>query len=159
MKVKGVVDEDFVNYAKPSMFVSFPICSFKCDRENGCQCCQNMPLASMPDIDVDPKALVRRYLDNDITHAIVFGGLDPMDSFKDLLDVIHILRVDFGCDDDVVIYTGYDKQEVGAYLKALSEYGNIIIKYGRFRPHQPRHLDPVLGVELASDNQYAERLS
>lgn len=159
MKVKGVVDEDFVNYAKPSMFISFPVCSFKCDRENGCQYCQNMPLASMPDIDVEPKALVQRYLDNGITHAIVFGGLDPMDSFDDLLSIIRVLRIDFGCDDDVVIYTGYDKREIPTYLKSLSEYRNIIIKYGRFRPNQTRHRDEVLGVDLASDNQYAERLS
>ena len=37
-------------------------------------------------------------------------------------------------------------------------YG-IIIKYGRFIPNQQKHYDEILGVYLASDNQYAEKIS
>ena len=32
--------------------------------------------------------------------------------------------------------------------------GNIYIKYGRFIPNKPSHYDELLGVNLASDNQY-----
>ena len=39
-----------------------------------------------------------------------------------------------------------------------SNYDNIIIKFGRYIPNQQSHFDIVLGVNLASDNQYAERL-
>ena len=67
---------------------------------------------------------------------------------------------------DVVIYTGYTKEELQnkiykdniSYLDKLKQYKNIIIKYGRYIPDQEPHYDEVLGVNLASDNQYAERL-
>ena len=41
----------------------------------------------------------------------------------------------------------------------LKQYDNIIIKFGRFIPNQEKHYDEVLGVELASPNQYARRIS
>ena len=31
MKIKGITDEDFVNYKYPSMFIATSICSFKCE--------------------------------------------------------------------------------------------------------------------------------
>ena len=40
----------------------------------------------------------------------------------------------------------------------LRKYPNIIIKYGRYIPDQEPHQDEVLGVRLASNNQYAERM-
>jgi hypothetical protein len=40
----------------------------------------------------------------------------------------------------------------------LWDYKNIIIKYGRYIPNQTPHYDEVLGVYLASDNQYAVRI-
>ena len=44
--------------------------------------------------------------------------------------------------------------------KKIAEIGpNIIIKYGRFIPHQEKHFDEILGVYLASDNQYGKRIS
>jgi hypothetical protein len=41
----------------------------------------------------------------------------------------------------------------------MVNYGNIIIKFGRFRPGQEPHYDEVLGVKLASNNQYAKRVN
>jgi len=41
---------------------------------------------------------------------------------------------------------------------SLKEYSNIIIKYGRYIPNQKPHYDEVLGIMLASSNQYAKRL-
>jgi hypothetical protein len=43
-------------------------------------------------------------------------------------------------------------------LLFLKNFDNIIIKYGRYIPGQEKHFDETLGVYLASDNQYAERL-
>jgi hypothetical protein len=43
-------------------------------------------------------------------------------------------------------------------LTFLKNFDNIIIKYGRFIPNQEQHYDETLGVNLASNNQYAERL-
>ena len=41
MLVKGIIDEDFINYKKPSMYIASSKCSFKCDKECGRAVCQN----------------------------------------------------------------------------------------------------------------------
>ncbi|MBP5462733.1 MAG: 4Fe-4S cluster-binding domain-containing protein [Lachnospiraceae bacterium] len=150
-----MVDEDFVNYKRPSMYIAMPYCTFKCEKESGVACCQNSSLAQKEDFDVDVAHLVRRYLGNNVTSAVVFGGLEPLDSFTDVLCFIKTLRDSF-CDDYIVIYTGYRKDEIADKIEKLMAYKNIIVKYGRFIPHQNKKFDDVLGVYLASPNQYAE---
>ena len=157
MVIKGVTAEDFSNYKKPSMFIAFPRCDFKCDRECGVQVCQNGALAKTPDIDIDVGIIAKKYLDNPITKAVVAGGLEPMDSWSDLLLFIEKFREK--SQDDIVIYTGYYKEEIADKINILKQYPNIVIKFGRFIPGQEKHYDEVLGVELASLNQYAERIS
>ena len=159
MIVKEIRDEDFTSYKKPSMVIGFPSCTFKCERECGQKMCQNSVLVTAPDIEISVDTLVNRYLNNQITHAIICAGLEPMDNFEDLWRFIFHLRVK-GCNDDVVIYTGYYKNEIPKeYLQRLSIVPNIIIKWGRFIPNQQPHFDKVLGIGLASDNQYAEVIS
>lgn len=176
MFVKGIIDEDFVNYKKPAMVIEFPYCDFKCDIECGEPICQNGSLIKESNINISYKDIVKRYLANPITEAIVCQGLEPFDSLKDLLDIIFELRYN-GFKDDIVIYTGYTKKEIESFtyskaypilkntwsgerliIQMLKFVGNIIIKYGRYIPGQTPHYDEVLGVKLASDNQYAERL-
>ena len=48
-------------------------------------------------------------------------------------------------------------EEVPEWIQQLATYGNVIVKFGRYVPNQKHIFDEVLGVELASDNQYAER--
>lgn len=159
MIVKEIRDEDFTSYKKPSMVIGFPSCTFKCERECGQKMCQNSSLVQAPNIEVHVNDLVQRYLDNPITRAVICAGLEPMDSFEDLFRFIFCLRVK-GCNDEVVIYTGYYKNEIPEeYLKRLSIVPNIIIKWGRFIPNQQPHFDKILGISLASDNQYAEVIS
>ena len=62
------------------------------------------------------------------------------------------------CNDTFVIYTGYYPNEIKKYLEALSKFDNIIIKFGRYKQNSNSIFDEVLGVELASDNQYALNL-
>lgn len=140
------------------MVIEFPYCSFKCDKECGQQVCQNSSLVKAENIDINPIQLVHRYLTNPITKAIVCQGLEPFDSFEDLLEIIQELRHNYLNNDDVVIYTGYIKEEVQTQINELSKFNNIIIKFGRFIPNQSSHFDETLGVQLASPNQYAERL-
>lgn len=159
MLVKNIIDEDFVNYKIPSMMVAFPKCDFKCDKECGRVVCQNSPLAKESDIKISYRKIIERYLSNPITKAICFAGLEPFDCPYDVLHLIEILRLNYGCNDDVVIYTGYNKEEINKeLLKDLHILGNIVIKYGRYIPDQQPHYDKILGINLASDNQYAERL-
>lgn len=161
MIIKSFVDEDFVNYRKPSMFIITPTCSFKCDKENGCLMCQNSRLVHEPTHDIKTDVLIRRYLENPITKAVVFGGLEPFDTPHDLVRFIQMLRWDYHCGDDVVIYTGYTEEELKDTMpyKIICQFDNIIVKFGRFRPNQTPHYDEVLGVNLASDNQYAKKVS
>ena len=70
LTIKGLVDEDFVNYKKPSMYIAFPNCTFKCDIEAGCSICQNSSLANEPDIEISEEAIVERYMNNPITKAL-----------------------------------------------------------------------------------------
>lgn len=157
MKIKGLIDEDFVNYKKPSMFISTYTCSFKCCEECGQAVCQNLPLVSQPTVEIDNAELVQRYINNSISQAVVIGGLEPLDDVKDILEFVHVFRR--YSDDDIVIYTGYRDDEVQSYvdrLKAITN--NVIIKFGRFVPDQQSHYDKVLGVKLASDNQKGVRI-
>jgi hypothetical protein len=159
MKLKGIVEEDFIQYKKPSMFLIFPKCNFKCDKECGAPICQNGALASAEEIEVDIRNyIVEKYLANPITEAIVCGGLEPFDSLAELQCLIMNLR--YYTPDDIVIYTGYKEEEIDKeILNWLDLYGNIIIKFGRFIPNRPTRYDEILGVTLASDNQYAKRLN
>lgn len=159
MKVKGLIDEDFVNYKKPAMVIEFPYCTFKCDKECGQSVCQNSALAHEPNIIIDYDELLTRYINNPITKAIVMQGLEPFDSFSDVMNLILWLRVKYKCLDDIVIYTGYNKEEISWLIEYIKQYKNIIIKYGRYIPNQNPHFDSVLGVKLSSDNQYAEKIS
>lgn len=156
MKIKGLIDEDFVNYKKPSMFISTYTCSFKCDKECGQAVCQNLPLVSQPTIEVDNKILIDRYMNNPISKAVVIGGLEPFDDTLDLINYIFDFRS--CCDDDIVIYTGYNQDEIIGYIDRIYYAKNIIIKFGRYIPDQQPHYDEVLGVNLASDNQKGVRI-
>ena len=153
MKIKGLISEDFVNYKKTAMTIMFPYCTFKC----GTEYCQNSPLSKAEDIEIDITNIVIRYLNNPITESVVMQGLEPFDSWDDLIGFVKQLRE--SCNDDIVIYTGYYKEEIADKIALLSKYKNIIIKFGRFIPNQEKHYDEVLGVYLASNNQHAEKIS
>ena len=154
MIIKQLVDEDFVNYKKPSMFIGFPSCTWKCEKECGERCCQNSALAQSPNINISIDSLIERYMNNPITKAVVCGGLEPFDSWDDLQ--CFILNFRYWCYDEIVIYTGYKESEIQDKLEWLSLYEPIIVKFGRYMPNQQPHYDEVLGVKLASKNQYAK---
>lgn len=156
MIIKAIREEWFQDYKTPSMYIAFPSCSFKCEKECGVKMCQNSHLATLPDTEVNPHDTIQRYLTNPITQAVVLGGLEPFEQFNEMFDFISKFRNDYNCNDTVVIYTGYNKKEIVNEVEALKTLGNIIIKFGRFIPNQTKHYDEVLGVYLASDNQYAE---
>lgn len=167
MKIKGLIDEDFVNYKKPAMYIAMPHCSFKCDKECGRAVCQNSELAHSRTYEIDVRDLITRYMTNPITKAIVLGGLEPFDSAEDIHELVYLLR-EGGIMDDIVIYTGYTEYELtlddsgnmkNATYNWLKHYPNIYIKFGRFVPEQEAHYDEILGIKLASDNQYGKKVS
>jgi len=160
MIIKFLEKEDFVNYKKCSMVIGFPYCTFKCDKENGIQLCQNLPLCNQENRDVPLESIYKAYISDDLTKAIVCAGLEPLETSDDLFDLITYFR-NKGCEDEFVIYTGYTEQEVISEPKweRLFHFKNIIFKFGRFRPNEQPHYDEVLGINLASSNQYGKKIS
>lgn len=153
MFLKFIQSEDFINYKKPSMFIGFPYCDFKCGKD----VCQNKNLRKEDNISISLDNIIKHYMDNEITSSICIGGLEPFDSFEQL----HLLISEFRKNtlDDIVIYSGYYKSEISDKIKIISNYPNIIVKFGRYKPNMESHYDNILGVTLASSNQYAERIS
>ena len=153
MLIKGIIDEDICNYKKICMTIMFPYCDFKCGKD----LCQNSPIAKAEDIEMSYAAIVKRYLENPVSQAICFQGLEPFNSSHDLFLLIEEFRK--YTDDDIVIYTGYYWSEIPSFVALLiNSFKNIIVKYGRYIPNQEPHFDEVLGVDLASDNQHAEKI-
>ena len=165
MLLKAIRDEDYSSYKEVSMLVAFPYCDFKCciDAKRSISMCQNSPAAKLPSFYVPASDIYEQYSRNVITHSIVCAGLEPLKSFYDLCDLLYTFRYENGCSDMFVIYTGYDKNEnteIKGKINILKEnFSNIIMKFGRYVPNQLPHYDEILGVILASPNQYAERIS
>lgn len=159
MYLKNILDEDFVNYKKPSMYLAFPYCTFKCEKDCGIRCCQNSKLALAKNFEVSIETIIKRYLSNPISKAVVCCGLEPLDSYDDIISLLMKLRFEYNCDDDFVIYTGYKKEEILDKVEQLSAFKNVIIKFGRFIPNAEPRFDDILRVKLASSNQYAEKIS
>lgn len=157
MLIKNIDECDFVNYKKISMFIIFPFCTFKCDKEFGVTLCQNWPLVKEPNLNISNEEIINRYMNNPITKSIVMGGLEPLESWDEVYSFIEDFRM--VCDDDIVIYTGFNENEILDKIDKLKRFKNIIIKFGRYKPNQEKHYDDVLGVKLASDNQYAKKIS
>lgn len=160
MRVKTILDEDFANYKKPSMFIATCMCDWKCCKEAGqdVSMCQNATTARQPDIEISVDDIYRRYISNPITSSVVIGGLEPVLQFDEVLHLLAYFRGN-GCEDDFVIYTGYTKDEVQEQISSLAAYKNVIVKFGRFVPGDMPHYDDVLGVMLANKEQHAERIS
>ena len=103
MKIKAIIDEDITNYKKMSMFIGTCKCDFKCCTEIGediCMC-QNSEIAQQKTHQLANSKIIKRYLNNSLTSAIVFGGLEPFLQFDELYDFIKEFRE--VCNDDIVI--------------------------------------------------------
>lgn len=161
MRLLTIVEEDFSNYKLPSMLIGTISCGGKCCIEAGIplSVCHNDGWRNATPIMVDDDDLCLKFFSNPITTAIVFGGLEPFEQFDEMYQFIRKLRIDYGCQNDVVIYTGFYEDEIEPYINQLKAFDNIIVKFGRYIPDQESHFDEVLGVKLASPNQYAKRIS
>ena len=160
MRVKAIVAEDFVNYKFPSMFITTCFCDWKCCAELGIDIgvCQNAPLAQSENKDIDNQIIYEQFIKNPITKAVVIGGLEPIIQINEVIDLINLFRTN-GENCPFIIYTGYYPNEISKTLKHLKQYKNIIIKFGRDIPNRPKRYDDILGIDLFSDNQYAEVIS
>ena len=105
MRLKSLIDEDFVNYKEAAMFIGTTKCGGKCCIEAGIPLtvCQNDTWRNAPIVEMDTEELCHRYLDNVLTSAIVIGGLEPFEQFDEIREFIHLMRTEFNCDEDTRI--------------------------------------------------------
>lgn len=160
MRVKELIDEDFVNYKKPVMYIGTAFCSGKCYKELGMPetLCQNHVWKTTSIKEIENDTLISRYLNNPITQGICFGGLEPFEQFDEIISFIEAFRTQYKCNDQIVIYTGFYEEEITSYITQLKPYSNIIVKFGRFLPNDKRRYSSTLGVYLSSSNQYAKEI-
>lgn len=157
IRLKTIDFENFSHYKEPCTVLCVPFCDFKCTKtfsENFCQNCHNYNLEIK---EYKISNIINSYLNNPISKCIVFAGFEPMWSIYEIFLFLEEFRK--FSDDNVIIYTGYYKNEISKYVELLKKYKNIIIKYGRYIPNQETRFDSLLGVELASSNQYAIKIS
>ena len=161
MQYKNIIFDDVVNYRETSMFIGTCFCDWKCCKEIGADIClcQNSSAYCMKIKEIDNEKLVRKYLKLGTMHAVVLGGFEPLwdNSWNDVLAFLKCFRA--ATHDDIVVYTGYREDEVADKVEQLKALGNVIVKFGRYKPNQKPHRDDVLGVDLANDEQYAKRIS
>ena len=149
-----VVTDNVTDYKKTSLFLVFPYCSGKCGEE-----CQNKNLRKKKIKEFNNKDIITLYQSLNTHNAVVCGGLEPLDSFEELKQLIEdfakfssIKPVDF------VIYTGYDNLTNFDLLQAWKNYAEpgseLIIKQGKYDINHkiPWH-SKLLGVDLATSNQ------
>lgn len=163
MRVRKLLTERFQDYKVPCMYLAACFCDWKCCPDRP-YICQNNPVAKLPIQDIPDDEILDAYLADPITSAIVIAGLEPLLQVREVVSLIR-RAVERGIATTFVIYTGYTAAEakVIGFFDELSAtgFGNgveVIMKYGRYIPDQKPHFDDVLGVELASDNQYGERV-
>lgn len=160
MLIKQIIVEDFINYKLPSIFIITSVCDWKCCIEQNLDIsiCQNSSIVSQKTLDISPEKIYNIYVNNPITQAIVFGGLEPILQFNEMIEVIDYFRKN-NENSPFIIYTGYYPNEIQKQLNSLKKYNNIIVKFGRYIPNRPTIFDNILGVNLISDNQFAEKIS
>lgn len=154
-KVKDVV-EVFQDYKKSAVLFSMCYCDWKCCKEAGVDVCQNLPLAKQEIIGMS-FSYALSFVNKSMTDAIIFGGLEPLLQAEEVIHLIHYFR-EHGVQKDIVVFTGYYIEEIDKdVLESLTQC-HVILKCGRFIPNRPSKFDDVLGVTLASDNQYGVQL-
>ena len=156
MRLVTISQEDFNHYKEPSMVLGTISCGGKCCKEANIDLsvCQNNELRGSENYDISDATLVRKYVNNSITNAIVFAGLEPFEQYEEMVKLISEFRK--VTDDVIVIYTGYKEDELTEQVEELSKFKNILIKFGRYLPNEKSHIDKNLGVPLASRNQYSK---
>lgn len=153
MIIKSIIDEVFSDYSKISMLLVMPKCTTRCWEKLNISptICQNNHLHKEPNINIDNKDIIKRYLDNPLTKAIIFGGLDSWDSLDEIIEFIKEFRQ--YSQDDCVLYTGRDYDVIEKELYRFKGLGNVYIKYGHYNPNLKPIIDDLTGVSLISENQ------
>ena len=158
--IYGLIDNDFVNNKITTFNIMAGVsCTFKCCK-NDHSICQNCELTNNPIINCSIDDLIDRYLNQNIAHCITLQGLECLDNLKQVTWFIYKFRK--VSNDPIFIWTGYTEEECEDFIYLIKNIlclENIYIKFGRYIPNHKPHRDEILGIDLASDNQYAKKIS
>lgn len=137
------------NYKKISMYLALGItCIWKCHN-----CCNAHYKNNQEYLITDTETIIEEYIANPFVDALVISGLEPFDNFEQVYSMIEAFRENIN--DDIVIFSGYIRDEVHELVNSLYMFDNIIFKFGRYKPDlEPKH-NELLGITLASSNQYS----
>lgn len=141
------------------MVIATVSCDWKCLKEQNLDTniCHNSHTAKFQTQEEYINILIGKYLNNLLSESIIFAGLEPMFQFEEIYNFINEFRK--LSNDDIVIYTGYYPNEIIDKVNSLKKFNNIIIKFGRYILNSNSKYDEILKVNLASDNQWAEKIS
>ncbi len=157
INLKGI-KEVFNDYKETSLLLATCKCDFKCEKEGLCPIgsCQNSELIKSKTIKISNEKVIDIFKDNPLVTTILIAGLEPFLQFEEIYNFIKDFRKNNN--NTIVIFTGYYPNEIQDYILKLKEFFNIIIKFGRFIENSKSRYDDILGVVLASENQYAKRI-
>lgn len=153
IRLKDAV-EVFQDYKKSAILFSTCYCNWKCCHEAGIpeSVCQNQKVAQQREVYLPFESVLKK-VNQSFTDAVIFGGLEPMLQADEVVQCIQYLR-QHGVKKDIVVYTGYYVEEIDEETLAYLAMNDVILKCGRYIPDRKPKFDAVLGITLASDNQY-----
>lgn len=158
IRIKNL-QEVFQDYKKYSLLIGVCFCDWKCCLESGIPVtvCQNHNLESAKFFEVSFDYVLKT-LNESYADALIIGGLEPFMQTDEVVQLLKFLREN-GVKKDLLVYTGYYLEEIDSYTIGLLSDLNVILKCGRYIPDRPSNkIDPVLGIKLASSNQYGVKL-
>lgn len=153
IRLKDAV-EVFQDYKKSALLFSTCYCDWKCCHEAGVDIdiCQNQKVSQQREVTLPFESILKK-VNQSFTDAVIFGGLEPILQADEVVQCIEYLRK-HGVKKDIVVYTGYYLEEIDPETLAYLALNDCILKCGRFIPDRKPKFDAVLGITLASDNQY-----
>ena len=144
--------EVFQDYKRSAVMFSAISCDWKCCKEAGRDVCQNMKLTKGEIVVLSFDRALKMVKDS-ITDAVLFAGLEPLLQADELVQFIEYLRQK-GISKPIVIYTGYYPEEINQETLLRLAKCQVVMKFGRYIPDRPSRFDEILGITLASDNQF-----
>jgi len=154
------IREVFNDWKCNALLIVTAFCDWKCEIEGNLPSgtCQNSYIAKESNIEMSYEDIMKHYKNSMFGEALIFGGLEPILQFDDVYNIIKLFREN-GILDDIVIYTGYYKEEIQSEIEKLKVFANIYFKFGRYIVDSEYYTEPIAGVTLASKNQYVEKIS
>jgi len=152
MKLKQILHETYGDYKECSMLLIADNCINKCEG------CHNQHLLQLESKIFPDEEIIKRFVENPLSKAIIFGGLEPMDQAEEVEKFI-FTAINMGIACPIIIYTSYNPLSYvfrcSNVMEAIKQYlGKVIIKHGPYKKDLKPVFNEDLGVTLASSNQY-----